>query len=295
MSNITFMRWRVGGVTVTRIVEMHDTPLDVAWIFPEATIEMVEKHREWIAPEYVDDQGRILFARQGFIVDTGTRRVMVDTCVGNNRKRFHAIFSDLNTPFLEHLTAAGYPPETIDTVLCTHLHVDHCGWNTRLEEGRWVPTFPNARYLLARMEFEYWQNEDKDVANAGVYDDAVRPVLEAGLIDLVDTSHRVCEEIWLEPSPGHTPGHCSVRISSMEQDAVITGDMIHHPLQMGEPDLCSGFCYDNAQAKVTRRRFLERYCDGRTVVLGSHFPGPVGGLIRKLEPAEWWFEAFKPQ
>jgi glyoxylase-like metal-dependent hydrolase (beta-lactamase superfamily II) len=139
--------------------------------------------------------------------------------------------------------AAGFPPESIDLVLCTHLHVDHIGWNTRLQDGRWVPTFPRARYLFARKEWEHWSTRDGDEYGP-IIADSVRPVVEAGRADLVEGDHRISEELALEPTPGHTPGHVSLRVSSQGQEAVITGDLMHHPVQCGEPDWNSNFCDD---------------------------------------------------
>ena len=178
------------------------------------------------------------------------------------------------------LRAAGVPPESVDLVICTHLHVDHVGWNTRLDSGRWVPTFPRARHLFAREEWEHWSSE-RDDDTRRILADSVQPVLDAGLATLVEMDHRVSDELWLEPTPGHTPGHVSVRLRSGDGDAVITGDLMHHPVQIAEPRWGSHFDTDMEQARKTRRAFCERYADGPVTVLGTHFHHPTAGRIRR--------------
>jgi glyoxylase-like metal-dependent hydrolase (beta-lactamase superfamily II) len=210
--------------------------------------------------------------------------------VGNDKDRGgRPPFHMLHTAFLEDLRAAGVAPESIDVVLCTHLHVDHVGWNTRLERGRWVPTFPRARYLFARREWEHWSAE-RDDDTVRIMADSVTPIVEAGLATLVEADHRISDELWLEPTPGHTPGHVSVRLRSGDADAVITGDLMHHPIQMAEPQWCSHFDVDPEQARKTRRAFCERYADRPVTVLGTHFHHPTAGRIVTHGPA-WRLEA----
>jgi glyoxylase-like metal-dependent hydrolase (beta-lactamase superfamily II) len=191
-------------------------------------------------------------------------------------------WSHLQTGFLAELAMAGYPRESIDTVLCTHLHVDHVGWNTRLEGGRWVPTFPNAEYLFGRVEYEHWASQDDgDTTNdpRQILADSVRPVLDAGLARLVDVDHVVTDEVRLESTPGHTPGHVAVRIVSGGEQAVITGDLMHHPVQCCEPDLCSRFDWRPEMARRTRRDFLAGNAARGALVLGTHFAPPTGGWL----------------
>jgi glyoxylase-like metal-dependent hydrolase (beta-lactamase superfamily II) len=196
----------------------------------------------------------------------------------------------MQTDFLRDLREAGYPPETIDTVLCTHLHVDHVGWNTMLVDGQWVPTFPNARYLFAKTEWEHWDaNEDESVYGP-VLADSVRPVVEAGLVDLVDVAHRVCEQVCLEPTPGHTPGHVSVHIRSGGAEALITGDCIHHPVQMSRPDWCSSADVDQAQGQKTRESLLERYVDDDILIIGTHFATPTAGHVKRLDGGGYFLD-----
>ncbi|HEV7732345.1 MAG TPA: MBL fold metallo-hydrolase [Candidatus Binatia bacterium] len=217
-------------------------------------------------------------AIHALVIESQGRRIVVDTCIGNDKERTIPPWNRLQGPFLRDLEDAGFPRESIDTVLCTHLHVDHVGWNTMLVDGRWVPTFPNARYLFVRAEWEHW-NASPPAMEGDIVGDSVRPVVEAGLVDLVAPDHRLTDEVWLESTPGHTPGHVSVRIRSGGADAVITGDLMHHPVQCAEPDWYSRFDVDRDAARATRRAFLERYADGPVLVLGTHFATPVAGRV----------------
>jgi glyoxylase-like metal-dependent hydrolase (beta-lactamase superfamily II) len=268
----------VGRVDVCAVVERAG-PTRPTWLLPEASPEAVERHREWLAPHFLDDAGRFLQSVHSFVLRTPELTVLVDTCIGNDKDRGgRAPFHMLRSSYLEDLVAAGVPPETVEVVLCTHLHVDHVGWNTRLRDGRWVPTFPRARYVFARVEWEHW-SADRAADSARIMADSVQPVMEAGLAQLVETDHRISDEIWLEPTPGHTPGHVSVRIASDGQDAVITGDLMHHPIQCAEPQWASNFDSDAEQARKTRRTFCERYADQPVTVLGTHFHHPTAGQI----------------
>jgi glyoxylase-like metal-dependent hydrolase (beta-lactamase superfamily II) len=277
-----------GRLRVSAVVERAG-PTPPGWLLPDATPDAVERHRPWLAPYFLDDAGRFLQSIHTFVVQASGLTVLVDTCVGNDKDRGgRRPFHMMHTSFLEDLRAAGVAPESVDVVLCTHLHVDHVGWNTRLENGRWVPTFPHARYLFGRREWEHWSAE-RDPDTARIMADSVAPVLEAGLATLVDADHRITDELWLEPTPGHTPGHVSVRLRSGDADAVITGDLMHHPIQMAEPDWCSHFDVAPDQARKTRRAFCERYADRPVTVLGTHFHEPTAGRIVTHGPA-WRFE-----
>src|SRR5207249_6372431 len=222
-------RWKIGEVSITRVIES-EAPWDGTLLLPEATAANVRKERDWLHPTFTDDAGLLRMSIHAFVIESRGKRIVVDTCIGNDKERPIPEWNRQQWPFLGNLEQAGYPRESVDLVLCTHLHVDHVGWNTMLVDGKWVPTFPNARYLIGRKEWEHWSvSQEADFREP--VEDSVRPVIEAGLADLVEPGHRVNEEVWLEPTPGHTPGHVSVRISSRGEDAVITGDLMHHPLQ----------------------------------------------------------------
>jgi glyoxylase-like metal-dependent hydrolase (beta-lactamase superfamily II) len=268
----------LGRMRISAVVELAG-PTPPTWLLPDATPDAVERHRDWLAPHFMDAKGRFVQSVHSFVVTTPDLRLLVDTCVGNDKDRGgRRPFHMLRTDFLDRLTAAGFPPDSIDVVICTHLHVDHVGWNTRLDHGRWVPTFPRARYLFARKEWEHWTSETDDDTRR-IMADSVAPVLDAGLASLVDDTHRVSDEIWLEPTPGHTPGHVSVRLSSGGTDAVITGDLVHHPVQVAEPEWGSNFDSDVVAARLTRREFCARYADRPVDVLGTHFHHPTAGRI----------------
>jgi glyoxylase-like metal-dependent hydrolase (beta-lactamase superfamily II) len=195
----------------------------------------------------------------------------------------------MQTSFLEDLERAGCPPDTIDTVLCTHLHFDHVGWNTRKEGDQWVPTFPNARYLFGRIEWDHWKDMPRDGTVAAQHlVDSIQPVLDAGLVDFIATDYRITDEIQLFPTPGHTPGHVSIHISSQGEEAVITGDMMHHPVQIAVPHLPGNFCMDKEISCKTRQNFIERYGDSKVLVIGSHFCDPTAGWIERDEE-NWRF------
>jgi glyoxylase-like metal-dependent hydrolase (beta-lactamase superfamily II) len=279
--------WKIGAVTITCIVES-DLAGFLSVVLPDATAEALKPLR-WLFPYFVDADGRPRGNTQAFVIKTPSRRIVVDTCIGNDKDfdAFRPSWSRLSTPFLESLQEAGCPSEHIDTVLCTHLHADHIGWNTRFVDGRWLPTFPNARYLIGRLEYEAEQARvlkasDNDVRSRGlriVAAQSLTPILEAGLGDFVETDHAVCEEVGLIPSIGHTAGHVSVRIVSRGEEALITGDFIHHPCQFAHPYWASYVDYDKGQSIATRERLFAELAATPTLVIGSHFADPVAGHI----------------
>ena len=268
----------LGRLRISAVVERAG-PTRPTWLLPDATPEAVERHRQWLAPHFMDDKGRFLQSIHAFVIQAPGFTALIDTCVGNDKDRGgRAPFHMMQTTFLGDLRAAGVAPESVDLVVCTHLHVDHVGWNTRPDNGRWVPTFPRARHLFGRVEWEHWSSENADDTKR-IMADSVTPVLDAGLADLVAMDHRVSSEMWFEPTPGHTPGHVSVRLASGGAEAVITGDLMHCPVQVAEPDWGSHFDSDPEQARKTRRAFCERYADTAVAVLGTHFHHPTAGRI----------------
>ena len=276
--------WQVGDVKISRVVEMEVTG-GTRFILPDATRDACKPYR-WLHPHFMDENGNLVMSIHALVVETRERRIVVDTCIGNDKQRDIPAWSHLQTSFLADMKAAGYPREEIDTVLCTHLHVDHVGWNTMLVDGKWVPTFVNARYLVGEREWRYWDG----LGSSDVLADSVRPVLDAGLLDFVSTSHRLCDEVSLEPTPGHTPGHVSVRISSNGRDALITGDCIHHPCQLTRTDWCSSADYDQAQARATREMLLERHAQSETLLIGTHFATPTAGYVKRREAGGYWLD-----
>ncbi len=284
------MTWQVGKATITPVIET-EAKTSPKFLFKgldkPGVLDLAHRH-PWLAGTFVDDGGYLLQTVQCLVVELDGVRIAVDTCIGNDKERANPGWSHQHYTFLDDMTAAGFAPDTIDVVVCTHLHVDHVGWNTQLVDGRWVPTFPNARYVFAAPEFEYWQATAMN--DGDVFGDSVAPVASAGLADLVPIDHRLDGGIHLDPTTGHTPGHVSVVIESAGERAVITGDMIHTPVQVAEVGLSSAFDYDQAEAATTRQSFLERYVDD-TLVIGTHWGGPGAARVRRdgdawlLEPA----------
>jgi glyoxylase-like metal-dependent hydrolase (beta-lactamase superfamily II) len=270
------LSWQVGQVKITRIVEM-DLPIPAVMIIPQATPEELRK-LPWLYPHFVsEDDATLKLSVHALLVDAPGMKLMVDTCVGNDRPNEMTGGEPLATAFLEYLGEAGWSRETVDTVMCTHLHDDHVGWNTMLDNGKWVPTFPNARYLIGRHEYEFWSTTE-DEGQKTMLRDCVKPIMDAGLVQLVEMDHVISPEIRLTPSIGHTPGHVSVLIESEGERAVITGDVAHHPSQMAHVDW-SFDRMDPKTAENTRTRLFAEWADQPILVIGTHFPAPTAGHI----------------
>ena len=269
--------WKIGNVSITKIVE-EDTPVPGKFMLPDATAEKV-KEIPWLSPNFITPEGWLKMSIHALIIESHGKKIMVDTCLGNDKERKLRAWSHRDGPFLDDIAAAGHPRESIDYIICTHLHVDHVGWNTMLVDGKWVPTFPNARYLFGRKEWEAWQKEGDSDHYGPVLEDSVQPIIDAGLADLVEWDHKVNDEVWLEPTPGHTPGHVSVRISSGGEDAVITGDMTHHPCQLARPEWSCSADFDAPRAIQTRLDFYDKYAETSMLVIGTHFSPPTAGHI----------------
>jgi glyoxylase-like metal-dependent hydrolase (beta-lactamase superfamily II) len=272
------MKWRIGEATVTKIVELEVTG-GSRFILPQATREAVLRIG-WLQPDFADELGRLKMSIHALVVETPSRRIVVDTCLGNDKEnRRIPTWNRLQTSFLADLAAAGYPREMIDTVVCTHLHVDHVGWNTMRTDRGWFPTFPSARYLMGRVEYAHWTSRHEREDMAAVLADSVAPVWDAGLVDLVETDHGICDEVSLVPTTGHTPGHVSVRIASQGEEALITGDFMHHPCQIVRPEWSSTADSDPALAQLTRERMLTLLADTPILVIGTHFAGRTAGHV----------------
>ena len=300
---MTTRSWQVGEVTVTRVVELSAVRTPEFGYRNLTTEQILEQ--SWLRPHFATEDGRLKSCIQAFIVETGGEKIIVDTCVGNDKVRANPAWHEMAGPFLDDLAAAGAPAESIDTVLCTHLHVDHVGWNTRLVDGQWVPTFANARYLFGAAEWAHWSQEQIELVagdvdletaasvidGAAVNQDSIRPIIAAGLHELVPSDFALSDEVHLEPTPGHTPGHVSVVIESAGARAVITGDLMHHPIQCALPEVSSKFDHDVARALETRRQFLERYGDRDVLVFGTHFAAPTAGHL--VSHGEAWHLALE--
>ena len=283
------LKWKIGEVEVTRVVELE---VPVPWSEDHAFLHEAKpdvlRTMPWLYPHFVSDKDELLLSFHALLVETPDMRIVVDTCIGNDKPRKELGMQALQTPFLQHMHDAGWPPETVDAVVCTHLHVDHVGWNTRLQDGEWIPTFPNARYLIGRKEHDHWSAEGGET-DRQILADSVQPIFDAGLADYVEMDHRLCPEVRLVPAPGHTPGHVCVVIESAGETALITGDALHHPCQMAYPDWCPDVDVDKTVSPATRRKLLGEAADQAMLVIGTHFAGPTAGRVVR-DGAVWRLE-----
>jgi glyoxylase-like metal-dependent hydrolase (beta-lactamase superfamily II) len=268
---------RIGGASVARIEESTNHDFQAATFFPDWRPEVVAEHRHWLVPKhYGEADGNLKFSIHSWLIRTGPHIVLVDTCVGNDkRSEDHLDWHMKSWPYLERLAAAGVAPEQVDFVLCTHMHSDHVGWNTRLEKGRWVPTFPKARYIFSKTEYDAYTAIDRDTAGGRPsFQDSVLPVVAAGQAEMVSGSHALGDHLLIEPAPGHTPGHVAMKLSDGGGRAIFTGDILHHALQVYHPGWNSEFCVDQQQARATRRRVLEHCAETGAMMMPTHFGAP---------------------
>jgi glyoxylase-like metal-dependent hydrolase (beta-lactamase superfamily II) len=279
----------IGDITVDKHVELEAPFIDPDHALPTSTLDEFETHRRWLDPSYVDyAQMKLIFSFHSYVVKTPHHNILVDTCVGNHKPRPLEHWNMLDTAYLENLRKNHIAPEEIDYVMCTHLHGDHVGWNTKLEDGRWVPTFPNAKYLFSEGDWDHYK--DLKVGEHGYvsWNDSVLPIVEAGLSELVKSDYQLDDQVHLLPSPGHTPGHYCVHLQDQGQQAILTGDLIHHPVQVARPDWSSAFCNDPDQSRKTRIKFVDDYADTDVTILTAHFAGPTAGKIRGNGDAAIW-------
>jgi glyoxylase-like metal-dependent hydrolase (beta-lactamase superfamily II) len=277
----------IGSATIHRIVEQEGPFFDAMQFFPTATKEFLDENRRWLQPRFLDANDKLILCIQSYVVRTPHHTIMIDTCVGNHKPRpARSFWNMMNSDRYEKsLAASGFSVNDIDFVMCTHLHTDHVGWNTRLENGRWVPTFPKARYVFADRELAYWTKRQQDDPDACPWIvDSVLPIVAANRADIVKSAHAFNDLVTLIPTPGHTIDHYSVRVGRPGADAIITGDMIHSPLQARFPELGMMADYDSRQAGESRRSLFGQVCDTSTLMCMAHFPSPsTGRLVRHRE------------
>lgn len=272
---------QIGDITIASIIERDGPWRAPEAMFPAYTAEIGRLHLDALPPAVYDAAtNRLVITYQTFVVRTPKHTILVDTCTGEG-KGYPAPMDFPKQPWLDGFAALGLRFSDIDYVFCTHLHIDHCGWNTRQVNGRWVPTFPNAKYVFHKREYAAWEAADARGENppGNVWRYNCRPIVDAGQALLVDDDFALDDTVWLTPTPGHSPCHCCVNIRSGGQRAVVTGDMMHHALQCREPDWSTVFDWDAKEAAVSRRRFLGDVAGTGTIVLPVHFPAPTAGLI----------------
>ncbi|GAA0479497.1 MBL fold metallo-hydrolase [Streptomyces stramineus] len=285
----------LGAVDITRVVEWHAPVAPTSAIFPSSTPQMWKENASWLTPDFwVPETDELVANVQTWVLRSEGRTILIDTGVGDDKERPNMpVWSHLRSGFLDRLAAAGVRPEDVDVVVNTHVHSDHVGWNTRLVDGEWVPTFPNATYLIAKADFDYWNPAnrhvqrgvlgDVTVARAGgdMFEDSVAPVHRAGQVQLWKDSYRIDSHLALELAPGHTPGSSVVRLASGTDRALFIGDLVHSPLQIAEPDCDTCLSEDQEQATRSRRRILEEAADTGALVLPAHLPGHGAAEVRR--------------
>lgn len=268
-------RWVVGDYTITSVVEEQSDKVPPQLFYPGRGPQDVLAHG-WLVPDFADERGRLRIRVQALLIEGKGRRFVVDPCVGNGRRRQNPFWNMRSYPFLEQLAEAGWPVAQVDTVVHTHLHADHLGWGTHQVGDAWVPTFPNARYLYTARELEARRTTRED---PDVYLDSVAPIVAAGLADIVDEDCALAEGVRLESTPGHSPGHVSLWIESRGETALISGDIVHHPVQCAEPGWTHSFDADPERAIATRTRMLARAHERGALLLGTHFPNRPAGKL----------------
>lgn len=275
---------RIGDITIDKVVDLAGAGFVGKQLLPDLDPSVVEQHKSWLEPDHVDPaNGRFVMSIHSWVVRTGRHVMLIDTCLGNDKERpdrpfWHRRQGD----FLQKLAEAGVKPEEVTHVFCTHLHVDHVGWNTQLKDGRWVPTFPNAKYLFGRTEFAHWNDELKNgvpAVNGGSFEDSVIPIIEAKQAVMVDKDYDLDHRITLEEFPGHTPGSIVMTVADKGQQGRFIGDIMHHPLQVYRPEWSSQFCWNPKMSGESRRRLLALCAEKNDLLLPAHFGGSGCGHI----------------
>ena len=278
----------LGQIRIDRIVE-HEVAFEhIRDFLPGITEEQLAENRRWMQPWAMDARDWLIICFQSYVIGTPHSTIVVDTCIGNDKPRPGSTLMHRRTEptWMNGLAALGLTVADIDLVMCTHLHVDHVGWNTRLENGTWAPTFPKAKYLFSEKEFAYWQKQN-DAWPIPAFVDSVLPIVQADRHLLVSSNLELDDYVRLLPTPGHTPGHFAVIAGKQRDDAVLTGDLIHSPIQARYPELGMRADVDHEAARRIRRSFLERYCDTETVCCTAHFPTPSRMRVKR------WGEGFR--
>ena len=278
----------IGSATVTRVEEVLEQGFLPAFLFPGFDPALIEAHPQLGTPNFLHrESGKVISSIHSWLVRLGGKTILIDTGSGNGKARALPLlqrFHMLDFPYLDNLAAAGVSPDEVDLVICTHLHVDHVGWNTRAEGGRWVPTFRNARYVFGKAEFEHWTSGDGPSLfpqNVPVIVDSVLPLVEAGLVDFVEAGDSILPGLTVEAAPGHTTTQLAVKYEAPGGGFICTADVLHQPIQIYQPELNSCFCEDGEQARATRRRVLDYCADSGALLLPMHFGPPHAGYVRR--------------
>lgn len=278
------LKWKIGDVEIYQIVEIEASKI-IQEVIKDMSVEAIQSI-EWLHPNFADKNGNLKALVQCFLIKSGDKLILIDSCNGNHKQRTDVPeWGNLQTDFLKKLRSLGITEGDINIVACTHLHFDHVGWNTKLENDIWVPTFPNAKYIFVKDEYEYWsQKPEKEIHDdKQAFEDSVLPIVKAGQAELVDEHYEIDRYIKFIPTPGHTPHHVSVLIESQKQRAIISGDFLHHPCQIANPQWGSYADTLPEKATITRQKMLDDIADTDTLLIGSHFAFPVAGYVIRTE------------
>ncbi len=279
-----FLKWQIGNVEILQIVEMEENEIFSSFI-PEAKRENIKKI-SWLCPNFADERGELKALVQSFLIKSNGKNILIDTCNGNGKDRPNVKeWSNLNTDYLQKFDSVGVKPEQIDFVACTHLHFDHVGWNTTKEDGELKPTFSNAKYLFSQQEYDYWIKKPAKemIDDFNGIDDSVTPIVNAGLAQFIADDYNLDNQVSFFPTPGHTPHHISVKIQSQGKTAIITGDVMHHPCQIANPEWTTGADTYPEQTIKTRQKFFNEVKNKDILIIGTHFANPVAGKIVSTE------------
>jgi len=288
----------IGEFRIQRVTETEGPFAPLEFVLPAVDLAKVQAQASWVRPRYLSADNKLVMGFYSYVLSTGRHHILVDSCVGNDKERpTRASWHRQDYGYLQALERAGLQPEDIDFVCCTHLHADHVGWNTQIKDGRWVPTFPKARYVFGRTEYAHWETAHREALasateppNHGSFADSALPVVEAGRADLVAEDFEFEQGVYLRPAFGHTPGNCCLHVKSQGAQAVFSGDIFHTPVQLIDLSWSSRFCHDAGAAEATRRQLVESIADTSTVLLGAHFPTPTAGRVASAGEGFKWVE-----
>lgn len=276
-----------GSIRISRIIDMENAAFPAATLFPNATSEHIRTLSSRFGQQHINPNSLELYLSfHGFIVKTERHTILVDSCIGNGKERpGRPVWNKRSGPFLKNLQKQGISPEEIDYVMCTHMHADHVGWNTKLENGEWVPTFPNAQYLFGEREYKFWKKKQEKSTNPimyGAHADSVLPIMKKGQGFLIDSNHEISDGLFTEPAYGHTPGNLVLNVTEgSKTHAIICGDVMHHPIQLANPEWSSCFCENPQMSRATRLSLLNRFSDSDTFILPAHFQSPGYGPVER--------------
>ncbi len=253
---------------------------DWGLFFPRNSREDFEPYRDTYPGAY-GSGGKFRTYAHCYALRSQGKTVLVDSGIGPGPIEF---LGGIRGRLVDDMQEKGVSPDSVDTVVFTHLHGDHVGWNLT---GANAPTFPKARYLVSQGDWDYFTASDVVSQNPQI-GASVLPLKELNVLELFSGEKAITEELTTYPTPGHTPGHTSIMVSSAGERALLTGDLAHHPAQVDRTEWCSGFDGDPALAVETRNKVLDRLeADGLLAAI-CHFPDPGFGKLVRLEGKRVW-------